>query len=174
VQVKDGQVAVQKTVGPLDELLKQLENPTLQNVESAQTAIVESIQLGDREALVGQTERLKKLVDDRRVDVRRTAVWALGRGGDLRIASLLVRALEDPDLDVAVEAHAALCALSRKPSAFGLPDGPYADLPEDATPEQKLAAAKKWRTEATKQWQEWYVAIRPYDERDLLLESTSP
>ena len=166
VQVQDGKVAAKKPTGPIDELLAELERPSMLTIEAAQAAIVEQVQLGDREKLIGQKERLKTLAADPRIEVRRTAVWALGHTGDLRIAPLLVEALRDSSVDVNIEAHNALCTLSRDPEGLGLPSDPLAGLPEDAAEEQTSAALAKWRDQAYRKWRDWYLTVRPYDERD--------
>ena len=166
VQVEGGKVAAKKPTGPIDELLAELERPNVLTIEAAQTAIVEQVQLGDREELIGQTERLKTLAADPRVEVRRTAVWALGHTGDLRVAPLLIEALRDSSIDVNIEAHNALCTLSRDPRGLDLPSDPLADLPDDAAEEQQSAALAKWRDQAYRKWRDWYLTVRPYDERD--------
>ncbi len=71
---------------PVEELLAQLENPSALEVDSQQDQLVETISTDEIRALVGQTERLLKLAKDKRVEVRRTAFWALGRTDDLRVA----------------------------------------------------------------------------------------
>lgn len=166
VQIEDGKVAAKKPTGPIDELLAELERPNMLTIEAAQTAIVEQVQLSDREALIGQKERLKTLAADPRVEVRRTAVWALGHTGDLRVAPLLIEALRDPSIDVNIEAQNALCTLSRDPHGLDLPSGPLAGLPADAAEEQRNAALAKWRDQAYRKWRDWYLTVRPYDERD--------
>jgi hypothetical protein len=170
VQMKDGRVQSRKLVGPVDDLLANLETPDVVDIEAAQAALVESVQLGDRETLIGQKDRLIKLVRDPRVEVRRTALWALGRSEDLRIAPLLIDALADPDIDVAIEARNALCTLSRKPEGLGLSHDPWAGLKGDATDQQRKAAADAWKSDAHRKWRQWYRSIRPYDERDDLPE----
>ncbi|MBW3542512.1 MAG: hypothetical protein KY476_19795 [Planctomycetes bacterium] len=167
----DGRVTARKITDPIEQLLVQLEKQEGLEVEAVQQAIVEQVQLGDREELIGQKDQLVKLADDRRPEVRRTALWALGHSDDLGLARVMIRALEeDPDLGVLIEARNALCTLSRKPTGFGLPDDPYAGLPEGATDEMHRAALEKWRAEALKRWKSWYLQVRPYDERDDLLE----
>src|SRR5262249_12917258 len=64
-------VRVRKLKGPVDELLAELEKADSQQVESAQSALVDKIATEDPEALVGQTTRLLKLVHDKRIEVRR-------------------------------------------------------------------------------------------------------
>jgi hypothetical protein len=170
VEVKDGKIGSRKVQGPLDELLSELESTKSAPVGAVQKAIVESVQLGDREALLAQGERLKRLAKDPRVEVRRTAVWALGRGRDVRTVPLLIGALEDSDVDVVVEAHNGLCFFARKPQGIGAPLNPIEGLDEDATAEQRTAALAKWRANAVKLWKAWYLTVRPYDERHDLAE----
>ncbi len=166
VDMKNGNVTTRKLNGPLDDLLVALENPERLEVESVQAAIVEKVQIGNREELIGKLDQIRGLVDHREAEVRRTAVWALGRSGDPSLAPLLIKALTDPDLDVVREARTALCWLSRRPLGLGTPDDPFAGLPEDATDKQRLEAAAKWRTAVQREWQEWYLKVRPYAERD--------
>jgi len=159
-------VQARKMTGPIDELLAELENPKSVKIEAAQVAIVEKIQLGDREALVGQRDRLVKLVESPQVEVRRTALWALGRCSEIGDAPIFLRALDDPDVSVVVEANNALCWLSRRPQGIGLPSDPLHGLPENAAEETKLAAVLKWRDGLRTGWREWFAAVQPYQNRD--------
>ena len=68
-------------------------------------SIVQAVQVGDRQTLIGKKDLLLRLIKDKRVDVRRTAYWALGRCNDLRMCPVLIKGLLDPDFDVAVEAR---------------------------------------------------------------------
>lgn len=170
--MKDGEVVQEKKLGPLDELLKELVNTKDFDVADVQKAIVEKVEIGtpeDREKLIEQKDLLLRLVKDKRTEVRRTAMWALGRTDDLRVAKPLIAALRnDNNVDVMVEARSALCVLSRRPRGFGFPVGPYDDIPEDASDEQKMAALKQWRAIVFEAWRDWYLSVRPYDERDEL------
>ena len=168
VDTKDGNVTAKKTNTPLDKLLAELENPKSQKVESAQAALVEAVQVGQREQLIGQKDLLLKLAKDSRVEVRRTAFWALARCNDLRVAPVLIQGLMDVDFDAAVEARNALCVLSRRPRGFGLPDDLIAKLPENASQAEKDSGFEKWRDADLRRWREWYQSVRPYSERDKL------
>ena len=64
------------------------------------------------------------------------------------------------------EASAGLCILSRRPNGCGLPADPLDGLAEDASNEQRSAHLEKWQKASTKLWTDWYLKIRPYDERD--------
>jgi len=167
VELDDGRVEARKPSGPLDELLAELSKAGGDGLFEIQEQLVEKIQLGDRSELVGQTEQLVKLVDHPDPQIRRTALWALGRSDDLNLVRYAVRALlDDPDVDVLVEAHNALCWFARRPNGFGLADNPLASLPPDADDATKRAAVEKWREAAVKAWGKWYLRVSPYEERD--------
>lgn len=173
-ELEDGKVKQQKVVGPLDELLAELEKLDTANVASAQAAVVDQIQIGDKEALVGQTDRLIKLADDPRPEVRRTAIWAIGQTADMGLARLLIEALDEDDLDILVEAQAALRTVSRLPRGQNLPDSPWNNLAANATKAEEDRALKEWKKELRNRWRRWYVRTRPYDQRsDLFLEVRS-
>ena len=139
-------------------------------MEAAQQAIVEKVELGDREALVGQRNRLMRLARDPRVEVRRTAIWALGRCATIHEARILVKALDDPELSVVIEANTALCWFSRRPNGFGRPSDPLAELPENATERRKEEAAKTWRARVRTDSRAWFQNVRPYSERNLPID----
>ncbi len=160
-----------RILGPIDQLLAELEKVESVDVSSTQATIVEKVTLGDREELIKQKDRLIKLAKHPHAEVRRTAIWALGRTEDMRIAKLLIAALDDQDVDVMVEAQNALCILSRKPLGFGLPQSPFEGLPESAAPQERDAAVKAWRETVKEKWVGWYYKYRPYDERDDLSEA---
>jgi hypothetical protein len=163
-------IKVRKLDAPVDQLLSELENPQSAKVEAVQQAIVEAVELGDREKLVGQKDRLTRLARDPRVEVRRTAIWALGRCATIHEARFLVKALDDPELTVVIEANNALCWFSRRPNGFGRPADPLAELPENASDRQKQDAAKSWRTRVRADWRAWFENVRPYSERNLPID----
>jgi hypothetical protein len=154
-----------KPATPLDQLLSSLSKASNLEVEEMQDQLVEQVQIGDRQALIQQKDLLVKLIQHPSAEVRRTAAWALGRTNDLSLARYLVTALEDKDLDVNIEAHNALCWISRKPAGFDLLLDPLEGLPPDAGPDVKDAAIKAWRSAALKVWGTWYLKNRPYKER---------
>jgi hypothetical protein len=145
-------------------LLEKLEQPQEVNIPQVQAAIVESVQLGNRAALITQRERLISLVNHPSDEVRRTVYWALGRTDDVRIAPLLIAGLRDANRDAALEASLSLCVLARKPSG---PEGPtglaYSIVPPEGTDEEGL---KRWAADLQAGWKVWYLEVRPYDERD--------
>ena len=154
VVLKQGQVEVRKLQGPLDELLSELENAQSRKIESAQAAVVDLLQTGDPEALIGQRVRLEQLAKDKRPEVRRTAFWALGRTGDLRSVPTLIAGLRDTDTGCLIEARNALEFLTKKLH--------FIELPDEPSPAQ--------RAQAISRWQKWYLGVRPYAERDDLQE----
>jgi hypothetical protein len=153
-KLADGKIKKATKNSALEDLLTQLENPQLPQLETTQAEIVEQVVVGKREELIGQIDRLKKLARHKEPDVRRTALWALGRSDDLRLAPILIHALKDPDVDVYVEARNALRCLSRKAEDFGAKEEPL----DAATRERELA-----------KWKDWYKSVRAYDERDDLV-----
>lgn len=166
VDVSKGSVKERTTSGPIDELLARLETAQALDVPSAQREILEAVRFGDRESLIDQRDRIRRLVDDPRSEVRRTAFWALGRGGELVDVPRIIQGLSDPDLAVAVEAHNALCVLARRPLAFGIPGDPLQGVGTGAPEPEKERAATAWRENAIKKWTEWYRSVAPYEERD--------
>lgn len=170
--LKDGQAVERKSKGEVDDLLAELEKTQDVSVAAVQQAILESVNLDEPEKLVGEVDRLKRLAADSRVDVRCTALWAIGRTGEIRLAPLLIKALSDADADVVREASFALTVLSRKPTGLitsgktTIPVEPLDGLDEDATEEAAQEHLKKWQSQAVPAWQDWYLSVRPYDERD--------
>ena len=150
---------------PLGDLLASLEKANVDALEEAQEELVEKIQLGDRKELVGNKDLILRLLKHPTPAVRQTAVWALGRTNDLSLARYLVRALEDKDPAVRVEAHNALCWLTRNPTAHDIPADPLADVPEDAPAEARTAAQSAWQREAFLAWGAWYLDHRPFADR---------
>jgi len=166
----NGVAEKRKIEGPLDELLSELSKQDPDQMALVQTAIVEKVQLGNREELIGELDRIRKLAKHPDPEIRRTAIWALGRSGQLKDADLLITALEDFNVDVLVEANNSLCYLSRKIEGVGIPTFPFEDLPEDATDAQRNAALGPWKKAAMAGWKAWYIRIRPYKDRNDLFE----
>lgn len=166
IKVKEGEVTKKKTQGSVDALFTELEKSSGAQVEEAQEAVVEVVQLENPQELIGQVDRLKRLSSDKRVEVRRTAMWALGRTGNVSVAPYLIKGLSDSDESVIREASTALCILSRRPNGSGVSPDPTEGLSDDADDQAVRDHVKKWQKESTKAWNDWYLKIRPYDERD--------
>ncbi|QDU38729.1 hypothetical protein Mal4_30590 [Maioricimonas rarisocia] len=165
VDIENGNVKVREIRGPLDELLTELSSGKGLEMAAAQEEVIEKIQFGSRDELVGQKEKLLKLVEHKNPDIRRTALWALGRTDDLSLARLLISALDDPDLSVAIEARNGLCWLSRRPTGFGLPENPLDGLAPDTPEAEKRAEIEEWREKAVSRWGKWYLEVRPFADR---------
>jgi hypothetical protein len=165
-----GKIKKRKIEGDLDKLLTNFEKLDLSALEDTQTAIVEKIQLGSKEELLGEMPRIRKLIEHPNGDIRRTAVWALGRSGDLRDAYLLIQRFEESDIGVLVETNNALCYLSRKLSGIGVPDDPFEGLKDNPTQAQQDAAMAAWRKDAIEKWTRWYLRVRPYNDRNDLFQ----
>lgn len=171
VEMENGIAKKKQSLGEVDDLLTTLEKG-ISDVELAevQKKLIQNVQLGNREKLIGQRERLVKLAAHPHVEVRRTAIWALARCAKLEDAKMFVSALKDESLDVAVEARNALCWLSRKPLGLGEKKHPFDELGESSTDDQKKQAVIEWRKDITNKWYRWYLQNRPYDLRDDLEE----
>jgi len=166
---RNGRARRSNKTDPLNELLSSLADPKGADPTVLQHAIVDKARYGDREELIGQKDLLAELCKDQRAEVRQVAVWALGRCEDVSLAPLLISALEDDDLDVAVEARNALCHLARRPLGFGLSSDPRTSSKARSNKAKRAAAIKKWRYSAAKKWIAWFERARPYDENDDLL-----
>ena len=165
VNVANGKVEERGEDGPIDELLARLESARIGEIPATQTAILDAVRFGDRETLLDQRDRIRRLVAHPRAEVRRTAFWVLGRAGDLTDVPRLIEGLSDADLDVAIEAHNALCVLSRRPLGFGVPADPLAQLDAKAKEQARQEAIPEWRERAIEVWSDWYAQVAPYNER---------
>lgn len=166
IKVQEGAVGTRKLHGPVDSLLAELEKSSGAKVEAAQEAVVEAVQLENPEQLISQVDRLRRLAADKRTEVRRTAMWALGRTGTVSVAPILIKGLADPEESVMREASAALCILSRRPDGCGIPPDPTDGIGESASNDERLAHFAQWQKESNRRWTAWYMKVRPYDERD--------
>lgn len=162
-----------KKLGPLDEMLARMEQMNVQGIkdvpEEDLTNLVEKIMQTPRKELVNNLAMLKKLKDYPRGDVRSVVMFGLGRSGDMRVAPMLIDALNDNDVGVLSEAHTALCYISRKPRGFDL----TADLAGEVEGLEQTEVDRivnTWRKKAQSRWRAWYKRIRPYDERGDLWE----
>ncbi len=145
VEVRRGQVIARPLMGPAEELLAMLDDPTGDAYGRALRQLTE-LSAEEAQKLFGERpDRLKQLARDASPQARVAAVHALGGGRDLDAVPLLIESLDDPDAGVMRAARDALRRLARRPAGFGLPDAP--------------SAAE--RAEAVDRWKAWYVAVRP-------------
>jgi hypothetical protein len=158
-------ISKDQPVQPLDALLASLQNAGTLDIDQVQEQIVEQIQLGDRQELVGQVDRLLKLVHNPSAEVRRVAVWAIGRSDRIDLVPQLIESLDDPELGVIIEARNALCWVSRKPNGFGNAEDPLKALSPDATEQQKTDAIASWHRNLVLAWGDWCLQNRPFDQR---------
>jgi hypothetical protein len=149
ITVANGRVMVRPMNGAVEGMLAVLEDPRSDNADAALAGLVLKYQEKGTGAMRPLKDRFRRLLKDRDPGIRSTAVWGLGRSGDLDVVPLLIGVLADPKEDdsVVVEARTSLQFLSRKVDGYGPPNR--------STPEQ--------RAEAAAQWQAWYDAIRPID-----------
>lgn len=176
-RVRDGKIEGGEPASSLEELLARLETADVGEIGGAQQEILESVRFGDREKLLAERDRIRRLVGHPRLEVRRTAFWVLGRAGDLSDVPRLIQGLSDQEVDVAIEAHNGLCVLSRRPLGFGVPPDPLAGLKEDASEKERADALGQWQTAAIDAWRKWYEQVAPYEERDglgLFFDPKSP
>ncbi len=147
VDVVNGELVVRPMGGAVEGMLAALEDPKGEHAESALAGLVARYESEGPKALRPHKERFRKLLNDRDQGLRKVALWALGRTGDVDVAPLLIKALLDPDDDVMNEARVSLQVLSRKLEGFG-PE-PRSSL------EERRASARKW--------QQWFESVRPPD-----------
>ena len=145
ISVAGGKVIARPMDGAIEGMLGALEDPRVEDASAALAGLIARYRTEGIKALRPFQDRFRKLLTDPDQGIRRVAAWALARTGDLAMALPLIDALRDPEPGVVAEARMGLELLSRKLDGYGPPD--------PATPEQKIAAALRWR--------EWYESIRP-------------
>ncbi len=156
----------EKPTEPLDILLASLSKTGgLGSLDDVQEKIVEQVQLGNREDLIGQIDQLLKLIDHPDPGIRQTVVWALGRTGNMNLAQHLIRKLSDDNLTVMIEARNALCWISRKPLGFGFQEDPLIDFSANVSEDKKRAAIAQWHKNLVLTWGDWYLKNRPFEDR---------
>jgi hypothetical protein len=145
--VAGGRVISRPMNGAVDGMLAVLEDPRATNADAALSGLVLRYRTEGPAALRPHKDRFRKLAADRDPGLRRVAVWALARTGDLDAAPVLIDRLTDPDEQVVGVARDGLQLLSRKIDGLG--------PPSPSTPDQRREAAARWRA--------WYAATRPLD-----------
>lgn len=157
----------------LDLLLASMENIDFSaldevDVELADDVVLSVQSIDDPNELVGQIDRLKKLIRHPSADVRRSVYWALGRTGRFSLVPEMLEGLKDANVDVNVEAEMALRFISRRPNGFGMSLDPLGGLTAADPEEKRLSNATEWRIRSFRNWSQWYYRNRPYEERDRL------
>ncbi len=182
VAIEDGTVKQRRKLGPIDEMLADLEKSAVDEAPVNPQSVIATLQFDKPDELVGKLEQLPGLLKNPKPEVRQVAAWALGRSGEIRMAPRLIEALSDPDINVAADASLALCVLSRQPQGVikaelsnerVAPEPPEVvelDVDGEKIPAEQVAAAKtavaQWRRTSIQGWTRWYLLNRPYDERD--------
>ena len=161
---------------PLAEVLTMIDEVDLSNVQDVPeedlNALADYALKAPASELSRQIPLLKKLVQHPSARVRERVVIALGRTGRMRCASALIDALADNDVNVLFEANHSLCLICRKPGGIGVEWNLLERIME--LPMDEIAAfVVPWRRQAQKRWREWYVSVRPYDDRGDLWELQS-
>lgn len=148
VRVRGGQVTP-RPLADVGQALALLASPTLPGQEDQRAAALETLaelaQRGNREQLSAHAEALVVLTEAALPEVRLAAVQALGRGRSFEHVPVLIRRLEDADLEVVLAAREALVEISRRPDAFGF------------DPQASATA----REAAVQRWRDWYRSICP-------------
>lgn len=175
ISVQGGEVTKSVPKTEVNLLLDELEQTTEVALPTDPIKLPEIVELDDPKQLIGQQERLLRLLKHANPDVRQLAVWALARSNDIRQVPALIEMLNDGDLVVAWEASLALCQLARFPMGI-TPAGAKVPLPVDPPgvleadfdlqAERNAPQIKAWRSAAVAAWDAWYQQVRPYDERD--------
>ena len=156
--VAGGRVVSRPMNGAIEGMLAVLEDPRAEQAEAAVAGLVDRYYREGPAVLRPYKARFRKMLTDRDPGVRRVAAWALAHTEDMDVVPLLIDALVDPDDEVVAAAKLGLQVLSRKIEGLG--------PPTPSTPEQRRAAAQRWR--------DWFNAIRPLDLDDPDNPSTRP
>ena len=164
VQFRNGRVETEQELGDFNTLLQGLSQIELEAPEPEKEA--ESVDLTRPELLVGDVTLLKRLAEHDDSRVRQLAAWALGRTDRLDAAAPLLQLMTDENLDVCVEARAAMCWLARRPNGFGLEPDPRLFLEPTLSDQEKAEQIQNWRRDVETRWMDWYLRNRPYSERD--------
>lgn len=165
-----GDKSKQKPPTELDLLIADMEKVPFDQMDEAPADFADElvrsvISIDDPKTLVGEEEKLRKLILHPNWKVRQACCWALGRTGEFKLIPMMLDMLRDPSIDVNVEAIQALRYISRKPTGFGETLDPLKGL-ENPSEEDKLRVANEWRQKTLKAWSEWYNSVRPHEEKD--------
>jgi hypothetical protein len=145
MEIKNGQLVTQQSLGVADDLLKMLDDTKDADYEKALEMMADLPSQQVESLLSKHGEKLRKLTREQEPEARMAAVVALGKSRNLDNVPALIYALTDPDREVVIEARKALERISRNPAGFGPKD--------DYNEEQRRNAVEKWKA--------WYLSLRP-------------
>lgn len=165
VEFRDGKVLVEKNPSSFDQLLSGLSEVSIEQGTRPEQA-PRKVDVSNPEKLIGRLDDLRPLARHEDPRVRQVAAWALGRTDRLDGVEFLLPLLEDPDLDVAIEARYALCWISRRPNGFGhVPDPRISPTGEENLLDIERKQ-REWQAALKRDWRKWYLEQRPYELRD--------
>ncbi|MGQ9914800.1 MAG: hypothetical protein ACUVQQ_10695 [Thermogutta sp.] len=147
--VQNGQVVALPLRISVEELTAVLESPDAERTAAALDALRAMPRDEVRLFVSKNAEALRRLAGGDSREAKLAAIAALGNGGDLSFAPVLIDALGDPDPEVAAAADRALRRLTRRPGE-GLNPG----------------ANDTQRQLRIREWKQWYQAIAPDAEFD--------
>lgn len=170
---EDGPATPENETGlpDVNELLKWIQSqPNLTDVPREDIEAITNLVLATKPSKLRENmPALKKVLEHPQAEIRESVLLAMSRSGDVRIAPLLIDALHDMDVHVMLKAEHALRMVSRKPRGVGMTADLLTQLQEKAAPEAE-SIVRNWRALSAKRWRDWYVRVRPWDERDDLWE----
>lgn len=143
--VAGGRVVVRPMNGGIEDMLAVLEDPRARSAESALSGLVARYNAEGPKVLQPLKDRFRKLRTSRDPGLRRTAVWALARMGELDVVPDVIASLTDPDEEVVSTATYGLKLLSRKLDGYGPAPGDSAEA----------------KAEAARKWADWLESVRP-------------
>lgn len=147
--IKNGQVVALPLRISVEELAAVLESPDAERAAAALDALQAMPRDEARLFVAKNAEALRRLAGGDSREAKLAAIAAMGNGGDLSLAPVLIDALSDPDPDVAVAADRALRRLARRPGE------PPASGFNDTQRQLRI-----------REWKQWYQAIAPDAEFD--------
>ncbi|GAB4129198.1 MAG: hypothetical protein Kow0040_04940 [Thermogutta sp.] len=147
--VKNGQVVALPLRISVEELTAVLESPDAERAAAALDALQSMPRNEARLFVAKNADALRRLAGGDSRDAKLSAIAAIGNGGDLSLAPVLIDALSDPDPDTAIAADRALRRLTRRPGE-GLAPG-FSDTQRELR---------------IREWKQWYQAIAPDAEFD--------
>ena len=145
VTVLGGKVVAKPKLGMLEKMLDAIDDPRDPDYTEVLEALAELPAVEAGSLVSKHAEMLKQLAGGASPDARLAAVRALAKSNNVDHVPILIYALTDPDPVIMRSARDGLRRISRKFKGFGMPDEP-SDVERHA---------------AVRNWQAWYLAIRP-------------